>query len=953
MNPSHDPNLTSWALNELSPSERAAYEEQLKKNPAIQAEAETTQSFCRFIQNHLRDDRAALTDAQRARLQSTAAGHRGRSDDVHIAGGKAVKPQSRIWWQNPSILLPLSAAAAITLAMAPYLSRKSAPQTAGESSTALVAIATPKPEPTHLVLSPSLAQDQTAGAPVPDISPFHPVKLVADVEAKLKASPSAPLEIDVAKLKDEASEPARIIKTSASSLSLGGREGVVTRTFASQVSPAPAGMFSGLIVGSGGVTLAKSGAVTFTISGSNTFTGGTVVIGGTTQFGYVRGEVARNRLAFNDPASQSPDQLGVGRGFMKASTVTPSEGDVTLNSPGFRSSGATQVKSGAGTMVSPDLALAPVPTNQAMPSARGDKSEIRELMRQTPSSTPSLVGAQEGTKITASGFVRTTVGPPAGADVFAPGAEMGVFGGAIFPRKTVNADAPMSMQAVKDDLLSRGPNLMESEIELTRTAGEKRSTESYAAITENTLTEVAAQPLSTFSIDVDTASYANVRRFLNSGQRPPVDAVRIEEMINYFPYDYEFPQRGEAPFTVAAAVAEAPWSPTHRLARIAIKARDVGMAHRPGNFVFLVDVSGSMSDPNKLPLVQQSLGLLTDQLAADDRVAIVVYAGGSGLVLPSTSGDKKPDIRRVISEMKAGGSTHGSAGIREAYVEAQRSFIKEGVNRVILCTDGDFNVGISSTPELEKLIAEKAKGGVFLSVLGFGTGNTKDTIMETLADKGNGNYAYIDSLSEARKVLVDQMRGTLIAVAKDVKIQVEFNPTLVRAYRLIGYENRVLAKEDFNNDAKDAGEIGAGHTVTALYEIVPVGAASPDGRPVVDGLKYQSVPAAAPSDAAKSGEMMTVKLRFKKPDGDKSELIDFPVKDEGAALKDSEREFKFAVSVAGFGLLLRNSSYKGEMTWDDIRKLALASKGEDPNGYRGEFIQLIDKAHGILGDGRP
>jgi secreted protein with Ig-like and vWFA domain len=479
------------------------------------------------------------------------------------------------------------------------------------------------------------------------------------------------------------------------------------------------------------------------------------------------------------------------------------------------------------------------------------------------------------------------------------------------------------------------------------------SRETYAPITENTLTATSQQPLSTFSIDVDTAAYANVRRFLNSGARPPADAVRLEELINYFPYDYEFPQRGEAPFTVAAAVAEAPWHPTHRLARIAIKARDVGMDRRQSNFVFLVDVSGSMNEPNKLPLVQQSLSLLTDQLTAEDRVAIVVYAGNSGLALSSTTGDQKETIREAIRQMKSGGSTHGSAGIRQAYEEAQKNFIKEGVNRVILCTDGDFNVGTTSPEELEKLITEKAKGNVFLSVLGYGTGNTQDHTMETLADKGNGNYAYIDSLSEARKVLVDQMRGTLITVAKDVKIQVEFNPAVVQSYRLIGYENRLLAKEDFNNDAKDAGEIGAGHTVTALYEIVPVGVTAPDGRPVVDPLKYQSVPAAAPSEAAKTGEMMTVKLRFKKPDGDKSELIDFPVSDENQKLEKSEPEFRFATAVASFGLLLRDSSYRGDLTWEQVRQLALGAKGEDPNGYRGEFIQLIDKARGILGDGRP
>jgi secreted protein with Ig-like and vWFA domain len=520
----------------------------------------------------------------------------------------------------------------------------------------------------------------------------------------------------------------------------------------------------------------------------------------------------------------------------------------------------------------------------------------------------------------------------------------------------VSASAPASRQSKVADAPPDERNFSDhrqSPAEPSPPPSKEAYRETYAPITENPLTQATQQPLSTFSIDVDTAAYANVRRFLNSGSAPPVDAVRIEEFINYFPYDYEFPQRGEAPFTVAAAVAEAPWQPTHRLARIAIKARDVGMDRRQSNFVFLVDVSGSMDEPNKLPLVQQSLSLLTDQLTAEDRVAIVVYAGNSGLALSSTSGDQKDTLRQAIRQMKSGGSTHGSAGIRQAYEEAQKNFIKEGVNRVILCTDGDFNVGTTSPEELEKLIAEKAKDGVFLSVLGYGTGNTQDRTMETLADKGNGNYAYIDSLSEARKVLVDQMRGTLITVAKDVKIQVEFNPTLVQSYRLIGYENRLLAKEDFNNDAKDAGEIGAGHTVTALYEIVPVGITNPDGRPLVDPLKYQSAPTASPSDAAKTGEMMTVKLRYKKPEGEKSDLLEFPVRDENKNLRDSDPEFRFATAVASFGLLLRNSSYRGELTWEQVRQLALGAKGQDTNGHRGEFIQLIDKARGILGEGRP
>ncbi|HEY1048329.1 MAG TPA: von Willebrand factor type A domain-containing protein [Prosthecobacter sp.] len=488
-----------------------------------------------------------------------------------------------------------------------------------------------------------------------------------------------------------------------------------------------------------------------------------------------------------------------------------------------------------------------------------------------------------------------------------------------------------------------------------QTLRESRSeTETYQRIVENELKDVAREPLSTFSIDVDTAAYANVRRFLNQGAIPPADAVRIEELINYFPAAEEGPAPGaKEPFGVRVEFAPCPWQPQHRLARIAVKGRELGAERKASNLVFLVDVSGSMGEPAKLPLVQQSLRMLTEQLGEGDRVTMVVYAGSSGLVLPPTNGEDKQAILAAIDRLQAGGGTHGSAGIQLAYEQAAASFIKDGVNRVILCTDGDFNVGVSSPEELEKLITRKAKGGVFLSVLGFGSGNLKDRTMETLADKGNGNYAYIDSLSEARKVLVEQMSGTLVTIAKDVKIQVEFNPAAVRSYRLVGYENRLMAKEDFNDDTKDAGEIGAGHSVVALYEVVP--ANLPPGaelRPLVDNLRYQTpatspIPPAQLAEAAKSGEVMTVKLRYKEPDSSLSKLIEVPAKDKGRTLTASTEEFKFSAAVAGFGLLLRDSAYKGTLGWETVRKLALDGKGSDKLGYRGEFLQLIDKARGL------
>jgi secreted protein with Ig-like and vWFA domain len=490
----------------------------------------------------------------------------------------------------------------------------------------------------------------------------------------------------------------------------------------------------------------------------------------------------------------------------------------------------------------------------------------------------------------------------------------------------------------------------------------KTNNESYTRILENELKDVCSEPLSTFSIDVDTASYANVRRFLNQNMIPPADAVRIEELINYFPGDEEGPAAdAKEPFAARVELAACPWQPHHRLARIAIQGKQVQKGSKASNLVFLVDVSGSMNDPQKLPLVKQSLRMLAEQMGEGDRVSMVTYASGTQVVLPPTNGENRPQIIAAVDQLNAGGSTNGAGGLKLAYEQAVDGFIQEGINRVILCTDGDFNVGISDPAELEKFIAEKARSGVFLSVLGFGSGNLKDRTMETLADKGNGNYAYIDGLAEARKVLVEQMAGTLVTIAKDVKVQIEFNPAQVRAYRLIGYENRLLAKEDFNDDTKDAGEIGSGHRVVALYELVPANlppGVEPDR--IVDTLKYQTLaspttkdlnevkPAAATAlDATASKELMTVKLRYKQPDGDTSSKIELPVLDEGKTLEAASGEFQFSAAVAAFGLLLRDSSYKGTLTWESVRKLALAGKGPDKLGYRGEFLQLIDKAAGL------
>ena len=465
------------------------------------------------------------------------------------------------------------------------------------------------------------------------------------------------------------------------------------------------------------------------------------------------------------------------------------------------------------------------------------------------------------------------------------------------------------------------------------------NTESYDHIVENIFLSAASNPVSTFSIDVDRASYSNIRRFLSQGQLPPKDAVRIEEMINYFTYDYPDPS-GDHPFSVTTDVSDAPWNSLHKLVRIGIQGQRIDTEDLPpSNLVFLIDVSGSMQAPNKLRLLKSSFRMLVGELRPQDRVALVVYAGAAGLVLPSTPGDEKDVILDAIEALEAGGSTAGGAGIRLAYDVARENHIRGGNNRVILATDGDFNVGASSDAEMIRLIEAKRRQGTFLTVLGFGTGNLKDSKMEKLADHGNGNFAYIDNLSEARKVLVTEIGGTLLTIAKDVKIQVEFNPARVQAYRLIGYENRMLRTEDFNDDTKDAGELGAGHSVTALYEVIPTGVDS-EFLTSVDSLRYQTQ--ATPSAASDSQDLLFVKLRYKLPDADESQLIQRAVLDASGGPSE---DLRFASAVAGFGMLLRDSEYSGELSLGDVLALARGSIGEDSEGYRAEFVRLVESVN--------
>jgi len=561
---------------------------------------------------------------------------------------------------------------------------------------------------------------------------------------------------------------------------------------------------------------------------------------------------------------------------------------------------------GASTM-SVQLALAANTTSTKTTPARpaeakpADGKLMKKAEAQRPAAEPGLVSA-------------TPPPPPVTrADRKAAGA-----------RIAPSAPSPLSLPAGQPMVLDQDPDM---------------NTEAYARIDDNPFLRTDQKPLSTFSSDVDTASYANLRRFLRDGQLPPKDAVRIEEMINYFRYDYPAPPAGQ-PFSITTEVGPSPFNSKFQLVRIGLQAPAIDDDKVPArNLVFLLDVSGSMMAPNKLPLVKRAMNLLVENLRDNDRVAIAVYAGASGLALPSTTGKNKDAIRTAIANLEAGGSTNGAAGIKLAYDVAQQHFIKGGINRVILATDGDFNVGTTSEGDLTRLIEAKREHGIFLSVLGFGMGNLKDSTMEKLADRGNGNYAYIDTIEEARKVLVKEAGATLVTVAKDVKLQVELNPATVAGYRLIGYENRLMHDEDFNDDKKDAGDIGAGHSVTALYEIVPAGLPVPGGK--VDSLKYQTKVQATGANAS---ELMTVKVRYKAPDGKQSKLLSHVVPVAKPELAKTSNDFRWAAAVAGFGMMLREAKDRGNLSWAQVLSLAEGATGSDAEGYRRQMLDLVKRA---------
>ncbi|MDQ3191046.1 MAG: von Willebrand factor type A domain-containing protein [Bacteroidota bacterium] len=467
----------------------------------------------------------------------------------------------------------------------------------------------------------------------------------------------------------------------------------------------------------------------------------------------------------------------------------------------------------------------------------------------------------------------------------------------------------------------------------------EQNNESYEHYKPNQFDHVSDAPLSTFSIDVDAASYSNARRFIQQGNLPPIDAVRTEEFINYFSYDYPQPE-ANTPFSITTEIGPCPWNSKNKLLHIGLQGKKIEAQDLPaGNFVFLIDVSGSMDAPNRLPLVKKSLRLMVNELRREDQISIVVYAGAAGIVLEPTRGDKKDKIMDAIENLNAGGSTAGGQGILLAYKTAKDNFLKNGNNRVIIATDGDFNVGVSTDNELVKIIEEKREEGIFLTVLGYGMGNYKDAKLEKLANKGNGNFAYIDNLHEANKVLVKELGATLLTIAKDVKIQIEFNPHLVKGYRLIGYENRMLEAKDFNDDKKDAGELGAGHTVTALYELI---VSDEDFSPKTDPLKYRETK--VNSEAFNSDEIATVKLRYKEPKESKSKLFTVVIKGEEKTLGNASNDFRFSASIAQFGMLLANSEFKGNTSYVNTMELARGSKGKDEEGYRAEFIRLVELA---------
>jgi Ca-activated chloride channel family protein len=951
-----DPNLTAFALDELDEAERQAVEARLRDDAEASAEVAQVRELSTLLRRVLATETAPpLQDEQREELlAAVAAGAEPPVRTEHVAsapaaalrsvpavgtpaGEKIVRPPI---WRRAWIPAAVAACVAVVTGVV-MKNNENSSDAAGDLNFA----------------AGSVIFEEQSAAPTPPLSDAHPQSSTAPA-----ASESEAQRIQKAIAASPATASAAPLPASEPSLHTSRAEMKQTETSAitgdeRRAVPSPAKQDEG-----SPVRHRPSGAAGPSASTAKTPNSASPSAG----HPFLQEEGEKNAPAAPMPAIKadearmdkpsSASRAADAAGLPKAeaisrltpappSTITPpalpSRPQVTVPSPvqptsSGRAGGRMREYTGASSPA-PATSLQPTSSGTArgiatatggwaMPGGRGGSPQRDELtvQRQTAAAQPTLRGSN------------TTAGTTADAGP-ALTTEQSREAGLNFKVR----DEAEKLKAQVKDAFGVHPS-------------DRGNTEAYDAITDNPFLPAKENPLSTFSIDVDTASYTNVRRFLTSGQRPPKGAVRIEELINYFTYTYPQPAPGE-PFSVTMEVATCPWAAQHRLLRIGMKAREIPREERPvANLVFLIDVSGSMTPQTKLPLVKDSLRLLIEQLGPQDTVAIAVYAGASGTVLEPTN--DKNAIRAALDRLQAGGSTNGGAGIRLAYELARRSFDKAKTNRVLLATDGDFNVGVTSQSELVDLITKEAKSGVFLTVLGFGYGNLKDSTLEKLADKGNGNYAYVDSIAEGRRVLVEQMAGTLITVAKDVKLQIEFNPAQVSAYRLIGYENRLLQKEDFNDDKKDAGEIGAGHTVTALYEVVPANV-KPPSLTRVDALKYQPAPgepaplaadtATAPAAAQPSPELLTLKLRWKAPDADTSTLKELPLTDSGLAWEKSSPDFRWASAVASFGMLLRESPYKGAANWESTHELATEGRGEDRGGYRAEFLTLIEKAAGL------
>ncbi len=998
MNPD-DPKFTAHALGEvedLTAAERAEIEALLASDPAAQAEAEETRALAARLRAELPGEEAgALHDEQRAAVFSAAT--------AKSADQKIVRFPMRAW--------ALAAAACVVIGISAAMLFSGGP-------------------PAESKGGPSMAlEEPTFSAPVVD--PSKDLRgLVANNPTPFPISPEAPQPAPALLKSGEATlvVTATSVATATGSRSLGD-----LATDRPTSAPAPAGAAAmpdsqaassvPMAAKSQAYALAPQAAAPFSIEPSAP---------------RVELPTAGGALAMNKDAAAPPTARLGGSTDGGAAHLADAKERSALKVTDKLTASAAPVP----TVPAAPMSVTGTGTTSGLAGAvRADADHGDGAMRPSTKATPGQAMHPDGRPLDAPPAV-----PVAPSLAMASG---GAFSKVGSDKKTMTLAPTMG-----------GKDPYQGSISEPQTA------EMFDELAENAFLTARETPLSTFSIDVDTASYSIVRRFLNNQQQPPKGAVRIEELLNYFTYDYELPQ-GDAPFSAAMEVSACPWAPGHRLVRIGLKGREIARDRRPAsNLVFLIDVSGSMMPENKLPLLKQSLGLLIDQLGSEDQVAIVVYAGSSGCVLDPTHDKRK--MHAALSKLEAGGSTNGGSGIQLAYHLAEKSFIRGGTNRVILATDGDWNVGITDHRELLDLIKRKAKSGVFLTVLGVGMDNLKDAMLVKLADSGNGNYAYLDTLMEAKKVLVEQLSGTLVTIAKDVKIQVEFNPAQVGSYRLIGYEKRMLAKQDFNDDKKDAGEIGAGHTVTALYEIVPAGQQLLAMQKAVDPLKYQPAPAPAapaPSDpeapaapavpsepaptplpvaaplptlprprlaatptngrpllsedkssterakeeiapklfdekptaegqklakgeqrdaageadartrqlhpetkaagaalamadkakadagarlpVAVRNELLTLKLRYKEPEGDTSKLLEFPLTDRGTPWEQSSRDFRFAAAVAGYGMLLRDSPYKGEMTWSAVAEWATEGKGTDVSGYRAEFLGLLDKARAV------